>query len=163
MVKTFNPKLILQNSFQKTLLDAPIRTRRKTIPRKVGIFFEKLPKPLKPAKYVPSKPIPKPRRQRPVALPRSGEARVPNPSVQKLIREISPFYTPEAIREYEKTVTGRAKEAQREAFEKELASQLRKRIVMKIRERQKGLKGVVQSFEIENISTGDPRMLFSIA
>ena len=34
---------------------------------------------------------------------------------------------------------------------------------MKIRERRKGLKGVVQSFEIENISTGDPRMLFSLA
>ena len=34
---------------------------------------------------------------------------------------------------------------------------------MKIKERKKGLKGVVQSFEIENISTKDPRMLFSIA
>ena len=90
MVKTFNPKLILQNSFQKTLLDAPIRTRKKTIPGKVGIFFEKLPKPLEPAKYVPPKPIPKPRKERPVALPRSGEARVPTSSVQKLIREISP-------------------------------------------------------------------------
>ena len=34
---------------------------------------------------------------------------------------------------------------------------------MKIKERRKGLKGVVQSFEIENISTEDPRMLFATA
>ena len=32
---------------------------------------------------------------------------------------------------------------------------------MKIRERKKGLKGVVQSFELENISTRDPRILFA--
>ena len=32
---------------------------------------------------------------------------------------------------------------------------------MKIKERKKGLKGVVQSFEIENSSTKDPRMLFA--
>ena len=161
--KTFNPKSLPQSSFQPTLLDAPMRTRRKTIPGKVGIFFEKLPKPLKPAKYVPPKPVAPPRRKKSVALPRSGEARVPTSSVQKLIREISPFYTPEAIEEYRKNVTERAKEAQREAFKKELASKLRLKIQMKIKERRKGLKGVVQSFEIENISTGDPRMLFSLA
>ena len=160
--KTFNPKSLLQSSFQPTLLDAPIRTRRKAIPGKVGIFFEQLPKPLKPAKYVPPKPVAPPRRKKPVALPRSGEARVPTSSVQKLIREISPFYTPEAIEEYRKNVTGRAKEELKEAFKRELASKLRKRIVMKIKERKKGLKGVVQSFELENISfTKDPRMLFA--
>ena len=69
MVKTFNPKSIVDNSFGKTLLDAPIRRRRKTIPGKVGIFFEALPKPLKPAKYVPPKPVAPPRRKKPVALP----------------------------------------------------------------------------------------------
>ena len=163
MVKTFHPKFIVDNSFQKTLLDAPIRRRRKNIPGKVGIFFEKLPKPLEPTKYVPPKPKPKPRKERPVALPRRRAARVPNPSVQKLIREITPFYRPEAIGDYRKNVTGRAKEAQREAFKKELASKLRKRIVMKIKERKKGLKGVVQSFELENISIKDPRMLFANA
>ena len=161
MVKTFNPKLMLQNSFQKTLLDAPLRARRKRRPGKV--VFEKLPKPLEPAKYLPPKPIPKPRqKKRPVALPRRGAARVPTSSVQKLIREITPFYTPEAIGEFRENVTGRAKEAQREAFKKELASKLRKRIQMKIKERKKGLKGIVQSFELENISfTKDPRMLFA--
>ena len=163
MVKTFNPKSIVDNSFGKTLLDAPIRLKRKRVPGKVGIFFEKLPKPLEPTKYVPPKPMPKPRKQRPVALPRRRAARVPNPSVQKLIEEITPFYTPEAIGDYRKNVTGRAKEAQREAFKKELASKLRKRIVMKIKERKKGLKGVVQSFELENISIKDPRMLFANA
>ena len=34
---------------------------------------------------------------------------------------------------------------------------------MKIKERKRGLKGVVQSFELENISTQDPRMLFATA
>ena len=163
MVKTFNPKSIVDNSFGKTLLDAPIRLKRKRVPGKVGIFFEKLPKPLEPTKYVPPKPIPKLRKERPVALPHRRAARVPNPSVQKLIEEITPFYTSEAIGDYRKNVTGRAKEAQREAFKKELASKLRKRIVMKIKERKKGLKGVVQSFELENISIKDPRMLFANA
>ena len=31
---------------------------------------------------------------------------------------------------------------------------------MKIKERKKGLKGIVQSFELENIFTKDPRKLF---
>ena len=34
---------------------------------------------------------------------------------------------------------------------------------MKIKERKKGLKGVVQSFELENISIRDPRILFATA
>ena len=159
--KTFNPKSLLQSSFQPTLLDAPIRTRRKRISGKVGIFFEKLPKPLEPAKYVPPKPIPKPRKKRPVALPRRRAARVPNPSVQKLIEEITPFYRSEAIGEFRERVTEPARGAQKKAFREELASKLRKRIVMKIKERKKGLKGVVQSFELENISVKDPRMLFA--
>ena len=164
MVKTFNPKLILENSFQKTLLDAPIRTKRKRIPGKVGIFFENLPKPLEPAKYVPPKPVPPPRRKKPVALPRSGEAReLVNPRVEKYYRELTPLYTSQAIEDYRKNVTGRAKEELKEAFKRELASKLRKKIQMKIKERKKGLKGAVQSFEIENISTEDPRMLFAIA
>ena len=66
MVKTFNPKSIVDNSFGKTLLDAPIRLKRKRVPGKVGVFFEKLPKPLAPVKYQPPKPKAKPRSQRPV-------------------------------------------------------------------------------------------------
>ena len=49
MVKTFNPKSIVDNSFGKTLLDAPIRLKRKRVPGKV--VFERLPTPLVPAKY----------------------------------------------------------------------------------------------------------------
>ena len=165
MVKTFNPKSIVDNSFQKTLLDAPIRLKKKRVPGKVGVFFEKLPTPLAPVKYQAPKPIPKPRRQRPVALPRikKREVRLDDPPVQKFIRDIKPLYTEGAIREFRERITDPAKVAQREAFREELASKLRKRILLKIRERKKGLKGVVQSFELENISTRDPRMLFSIA
>ena len=97
MVKAFNPKSIVDNSFQKTLLDAPIRLKRKRVPGKV--VFERLPAPLVPAKYQPPKPIPKPRRQRPVALPRikKREVRLDDTPVQKFIRDIKPLYRPEAI------------------------------------------------------------------
>ena len=96
--KTFNPKSLLQSSFQPTLLDAPLRRRRRI--KNKQIYFEPLPKPLQPTPYVPPKPVPSPRRKKPVALPRSGEARVPDPRVQKLIEEIAPFYSPEAIDEF---------------------------------------------------------------
>ena len=162
MVKTFNPKLILQNSFQKTLLDAPIRTRRQRRPGKVGVFFEKLPKPLTLVKYQPPKPKAKPKSQRPVPLPRlRRQVQLRDPQVQKFIREITPLYTEGAIREFQERFTDPAKVAQREAFREELASKLRKQILLKIKERKKGLKGVVQSFELENISTRDPRTLFA--
>ena len=165
MVKTFNPKSIVDNSFKKTLLDAPIKLKRKRVPGKVGVFFEKLPAPLVPVKYQAPKPIPKPRRQRPVALPRikKREVRLYDPPVQKFIRDIKPLYTEAAIRKFREQFTDPAKVAQREAFKEVLASKLRKRILLKIKEKKKGLKGVVQSFELENITTQDPRMLFSIA
>ena len=163
MVKTFNPKSIVDNSFGKTLLDAPIRLKRKRVPGKV--VFERLPTPLVPAKYQPPKPKAKPRSQRPVALPRikKREVRLDDPPVQKFIRDIKPLYRPEAIREFRERITDPAKVPQKKAFREELASQLRKRILLKIKERKRGLKGVVQSFELENISTGDPRMLFATA
>ena len=165
MVKTFNPKSIVDNSFQKTLLDAPIRLKRKRVPGKVGVFFEKLPKPLAPVKYQAPKPKAKPRSQRPVALPRikKREVRLDDPPIQKFIRDIKPLYRPEAIREFRERITDPAKVAHKKAFREELASKLRKRILLKIRERKRGLKGVVQSFELENISTQDPRMLFATA
>ena len=127
MVKTFNPKLILQNSFQKTLVDAPLRARRKRIPGKA--VFEKLPKPLAPVKYQPPKPKAKPRSQRPVSLPRlRRQVQLRDPQVQKFIREITPLYTEGAIREFRERFTDPARVAQREAFREELASKLRKRI-----------------------------------
>ena len=86
-----------------------------------------------------------------------------DPQVQKFIREITALYTEGAIREFRERFTNPAKVAQREAFREELASKLRKRILLEIKERKKGLKGVVQSFELENISTRDPRILFATA
>ena len=165
MVKTFNPKSIVDNSFKKTLLDAPIKLKRKRVPGKVGIYFERLPTPLVPVKYQAPKPIPKPRRQRPVALPRikKREVRLDDPPVQKFIRDIKPLYRPEAIREFRERFTNPAKVAQREAFREELASKLRKRILLKLRERKKGLKGVVESFELEYLSSNDPQVLFDKA
>ena len=164
MVKTFNPKSIVDNSFKKTLLDAPIRLKRKRVPGKVGIFFEKLPKPLAPVKYQPPKPKAKPRSQRPVPLPRlRRQVQLRDPQVQKFIRDIKPLYRPEAIREFRERITDPAKVAQKKAFKEELSSKLRKRILLKLRERKKGLKGVVQSFELEIISSNDPRVLFDKA
>ena len=129
MVKTFNPKSIVDNSFKKTLLDAPIRLKRKRVPGKVGVFFEKLPTPLVPVKYQPPKPKAKPRSQRPVPLPRlRRHVRLRDPQVQKFIRDIKPFYTEAAIREFRERFTDPANVALREAFKEELASKLRKRI-----------------------------------
>ena len=163
MVKTFNPKSIVDNSFGKILLDAPIRLKRERVPGKV--VFERLPAPLAPVKYQPPKPKAKPRNQRPVALPRikKREVRLDDPPIQKFFRGIKPLYRPEAIREFRERITDPAKVAQKKAFREELASKLRKRILLKIKERKRGLKGVVQSFELENISTQDPRMLFATA
>ena len=97
MVKTFNPKSIVDNSFGKTLLDAPIRLKRKRVPGKV--VFERLPAPLVPAKYQPPKPKAKPRSQRPVALPRikKREVRLDDPPVQKFIRDIKPLFESESL------------------------------------------------------------------
>ena len=158
MVKTFNPKSIVDNSFGKTLLDAPIKLKRKRVPGKL-IAFERLPKPLVPTSYQPPKPKAKPRQQRPVPLPRLKKRRVvrkSDPLVQKFIRDIKPLYREEAIREFRERVTEPVRGAQKKAFREELASKLRKRILLKIRKRQKGLKGVVQSFELEYLSSHDP-------
>ena len=101
-----------------------------------------------------------PEEKKPIALPRAKKARVPVPRVQKLIEEITLFYTPEAIQEFRDKVTDKAIQAKAEKFREELAEALRNKIKMKIKERQKGLKGIVQSFELENIFTKDPRKLF---
>ena len=112
--------------------------RRRRIKNK-QIYFEPLPKPLQPTPYVPPKPVPPPRRKKPVALPRSQEARVPDPRVQKLIEEIAPFYTPEAIQKFRDKVRGK----------------------VQIIERKKALKNNVKSFEVEGFSSKDPRILFA--
>ena len=135
---------ILDKSFQPTLLDAPLRRRRKI--KNKQFYLVPLPKPLQPTPYVPPKPTPPPRKKRPIPLPRAEKARVPDPRVQKLIEEIAPFYTPEAIQEFRDKINKRVAPAEG----------------IKIIERKKALKNTVQSFEVENISfTKDPRKLFA--
>ena len=139
--KTFNPKLILENSFQKTLLDTPLKRRRRI--KNKEIYFEPLAKPLQPTPYVPPKPTPPPRKKRPIPLPRAERARVPDPRVQKLIEEIAPFYSPEAIEEF------RAK------------FRIAKEKVQVIE--KKALKNNVKLFEvITSFYRKDPRKLFSL-
>ena len=150
---------LMEKSFQKTLLDAPLRRRRRI--KNKQIYFEPLPKPLQPTPYVP--PSPKVEGELPPTPPprfKRTKVNLRDPRVQKLIEEITPFYTPEAIGEFREKVTDKAIQAKAEKFREELAEALRNKIKMKIKERQKGLKGIVQSFELENIFTKDPRKLF---
>ena len=65
--KAFNPKSLLQSSFQPTLLGAPLRRRRRI--KNKQIYFEPLPKPLQPTPYVPPKPTPPPRKKDPFLYP----------------------------------------------------------------------------------------------
>ena len=128
---------LMEKSFQKTLLDQPLKRKRRI--KNKQLYFEPLPKPLQPTPYVPPKPTPPPRRKRPIPFPRAEKARVPNPRVQKLIEEIAPFYSPEAIQEFR-----RAKKK------------------VQVIEKKKALKNTVKSFEIEDIFyPKDPRKLFA--
>jgi len=63
-----------------------------------------LPEPLKPTPYAAQRPVPKPRKKAPVSLPRSTRPR-PRPvnrRVNKLIREITPYYSREKIEKFKK-------------------------------------------------------------
>ena len=116
MVKRINR--LINKSFEKTLLDQPVPNKKVKFSlrgNKSKLETIKLPEPLKPTKYTPPKPTPKPRSKptpkptpkprvlskRPVPLPR----RVPQPidkKVKKFIDEITPYYKPEAIEEFNK-------------------------------------------------------------
>jgi len=94
-------------NFEKTLLDAPIK-RKRTV-RDNKFYLVPLQKPLVPTPYVPPTPKPKPRikSKAPVALPRDRlrKNRLPmkvREKFQKLIDEISPYYSSEAIRKFKK-------------------------------------------------------------
>jgi len=100
----------------ETLLDKPLRPNVRV---KDGKFHsvDLLPKPLQPTPYTPPKPVPKPHTKRgiqaqpPIALPRTA---VPNQlpkkvsekvkKIQKLIDEIAPYYSPEAISQFKKNL-----------------------------------------------------------
>ena len=128
---------LMEKSFQPTLLDQPLKRKRRI--KNKQLYFEPLAKTLKPTPYVTPKPVPPPRRKKPIPFPRAEKKRVPDPRMQKLIGEITPFYSPEAIQEFK-----RDKEK------------------VQVIEKKKALKNTVKSFEIENIFyRKDPRKLFA--
>jgi len=88
--------------FSKTLLDKPINLTRKRIVRNNRLALEPLPEPLKPTKYIAQKPVPKPRKKAPISLPRLPRPRPVNRRVNKLIREITPYYSRENIAKFKK-------------------------------------------------------------
>ena len=90
--------------FSKSLLDKPINLTRKRIVRNNKLTLEPLPEPLKPTKYIAQKPVPKPRTKKraPIALPRNRLPMKVIENVKKLIDEIRPYYTPEAISQFKK-------------------------------------------------------------
>ena len=89
-------------NFGKTLLEAPIK--RKPIVRDNKFYLVPLPKPLQPTPYEPPKPVSKPRQRKkaPIALPRNRLPMKVRENVKKLIDEISPYYSPEAISQFKK-------------------------------------------------------------
>ena len=98
-----------------------------------------LQKPLKPTPYVPLKPKPKQRRLRivaPVALPRNRLPMKVNKKVKKLIDEIRPYYTPEAISQFKKDLKFIQK--------------------AEITEKKKALKGNVANYGFSIVNDNDP-------
>ena len=110
-------------SFNKTLLDRPVPNKKVKFSlsgNKLKLETIKLPEPIKPTQYKSPKPIPKPRvkskkpvplpRLKPVSLPRRKPSSRPRPKapkpidmkVKRLIDEITPYYKPEAIKEFSK-------------------------------------------------------------
>ena len=128
----------MNKSFEKTLLDTNIPNLiLKIKDGKVKGSVRRLPKPLKPTKYVPpvsKKPVPKPRilSKRPVPLPRPKPV---SEKVKKLIDEITPYYKPEAISEFNKILRD----------PKSL-----------ITEKDRALRNTVKSFEVAIIEGKDP-------
>ena len=107
MSNPYSDLVMSQNNdgtYAKTLLDQPINLTRKRIVRNNKLALAPLPKTIKPTPYVAQRPAPKPRKKAPVSLPRLTRPR-PRPvnrKVNKLIREITPYYSPEKIEKFKK-------------------------------------------------------------
>ena len=143
---------LVNKSFEKTLLDAPVPNRKmkflpsgKNAKRLKSEIIKLLPDPLKPKKYVPPKRTPKPqvkprvKSKRPVPLPRpSPLPKQIDKKVKKLIDEITPYYNPEAIKEFNKILEDK------------------KSLRVKINEKRQALKNRVKSFEVAIIERKDP-------
>ena len=137
---------LINKSFKKTLLDRPVPNYKRQISlrgNKPKLKTTKLlPEPLKPTKYVPPKPTPKPKSQsrkpriQPKRIP-SSRPKAPKPidkKVKKFIDEMVPNYKPEAIEEFS---------------EKHPKLDIVKRRIT-------GLKNRVKSFEVVRRSQKDP-------
>ena len=150
-------------SFEKTLLDQPVPNKKVKFSlrgNKSKLETIKLPEPLKPIKYTPPKPTPKPRSKKPVPLPRlkpvplprrrpvplTRRGSLPRPKapkpidmkVKRLIDEITPYYKPEAIEQFSKILKDK--------------KSLRVNIVKK----RQALRNRVKSFEVVKIEPKDP-------
>ena len=133
---------LVNKSFKKSLLDSPVPNEKVKFSlrgNKSKLETIKLPKPLKPTKYVPPKPTPKPRvlPKRPVPLPR----RRPQPidkKVKKFIDEITPYYKQEAIEEFNKILKDK------------------KSLRVNIIKRRQALRNKVKSFEVVKRERKDP-------
>ena len=107
MSEQYSDLVMSQNNdatYSKTLLDQPINLTRKRIVRNNKLALAPLPETIKPTPYVAQRPVPKPRKKAPVSLPRSTRPRQRpvNRKVNKLIREIQPYFSPEKIDKFEK-------------------------------------------------------------
>ena len=119
-------------NFVKTLLDVPIW-------RRPAIKGDKLlPKPLQPTPYEPPKPVPKPRQRKkaPIALPRNRLPMKVREKVKRLIDEISPYYSPEAISQFKKNLKFIQK--------------------AEITQKKKALKNHALSFDVTIVNNNDP-------
>ena len=135
-------------SFEKTLLDQPVPNKKVKFSlreNKSKLETIKLPEPLKPIKYIPPKPriLSKRPRLKPVPLPRRKPSSRPRPKpidmkVKRLIDEITPYYKPESIEEFNKILKDK--------------KSLRVNIVKK----RIALRNRVKSFEVVKIEPKDP-------
>ena len=140
-------------SFEKTLLDQPVPNKKVKFSlrgNKSKLETTKLPEPIKPTQYKPPKPIPKPlvksKRPLPRIKPKLKPSSRPRPKaskpidmkVKRLIDEITPYYKPEAIEEFNKILKGE------------------KSPRMNIVKRRQALRNRVKSFEVAIVERKDP-------
>ena len=144
---------LINKSFKKTLLDQPVPNKKVKFSlrgNKSKLETIKLPEPLKPTQYKPPKPIPKPLVKSKRPLPRikpklkpssRPRPRAPKPidmKVKRLIDEMTPYYKPEAIEEFNKILKGE------------------KSPRMNIVKRRQALRNRVKSFEVSIVERKDP-------
>ena len=136
-------------SFEKTLLDQPVPNKKVKFSlrgNKSKLETIKLPEPLKPIKYIPPKPKSQPIKPRilpkrkpiPLSRPRPKAPKPIDMKVKRLINEITPYYKPEAIEEFNKILKDK------------------KSLRVNIVKRRKALRNKVKSFEIDIIERIDP-------